>query len=369
MKKNLFVVHFRPIENYPPVQNFLNYAAGSDLIEKIFCFTSYGNLPTIDISDKVELRRRSKSTGDKLSLWMGYLNFTWSTLRSLIASKAQEIICYETISLLPVYLYLRLFRSSARVYLHFHEYKTLEEYKNGGALERYLYRAEKYLIKRCVWLSHTNNVRLQKYLRDVELDFDPTVHHELPNYPSKRWSIQNTKWVSGEPLKLVYVGYSLTKDGSYIEELVSHLAQLNLWISLDLYCIQSNDFLDDLIADHSQLNIRLKKAIPYDSLAKVISQYHIGLILYKATTQNYIYNAPNKLFEYLSCGLDVWYPQEMKGIHDYDQADQPKVIRLDFDQLEKYSFEDLIAVTDKQAERHYFAEDVYRKLITAIGEQ
>ena len=49
----------------------------------------------------------------------------------------------------------------------------------------------------------------------------------------------------------------------------------------------------------------------------LLADYDIGLILYKAHTKNYKYNAPNKLFEYLVCGLKVFYPDVMLGIKPY----------------------------------------------------
>jgi len=109
--------------------------------------------------------------------------------------------------------------------------------------------------------------------------------------------------------------------------------------------------------------------VPYKDLGALLSGYDIGVILYRAVTDNYIFNAPNKLFEYLACGLDVWYPKEMQGIHAYDSEDTPKVKRLDYGKLENYSFNELFS---KDRERRfiedYHAETVYEKLIQNILE-
>jgi hypothetical protein len=55
-------------------------------------------------------------------------------------------------------------------------------------------------------------------------------------------------------------------------------------------------------------------------LPQVLSQYDVGLILYRCRTLNFVYNATNKLFEYLVCGLDVWYPPCMLGLKTYARS-------------------------------------------------
>lgn len=52
----------------------------------------------------------------------------------------------------------------------------------------------------------------------------------------------------------------------------------------------------------------LDSGINYSDLPGVIRAYDVGVILYNGHIANYVFNAPNKLFEYLACGLDVWSP-------------------------------------------------------------
>ena len=74
--------------------------------------------------------------------------------------------------------------------------------------------------------------------------------------------------------------------------------------------------------------------VDYENLPEVLSKYHVGLILYRGNTRNYIFNAPNKLFEYLICGLDVWYPPTMLGVKPYARDDAwPRVIEVDFEKM------------------------------------
>jgi hypothetical protein len=55
------------------------------------------------------------------------------------------------------------------------------------------------------------------------------------------------------------------------------------------------------------------------------------VIIYRAETLNYRYNETNKLFEYLICGLDVWYSHRMEGIRLHARVQvYPRVIECDF---------------------------------------
>src|SRR5690606_26439029 len=161
-------------------------------------------------------------------------------------------------------------------------------------------------------------------------------------------------------------GYLLTEEGSYLSEIVYFLKSSSLPVELNIFCMQKTDFVKRFEESTAHCTLKLHDALPYEQLPKVLSQHHIGLILYKAKTPNYIYNAPNKLFEYLSCGLDVWYTQEMKGIYYYDSNDTPKVLRLDFNKLERNSLKELIKSSGKINKMTYFAEEVYAKILNKI---
>ena len=70
----------------------------------------------------------------------------------------------------------------------------------------------------------------------------------------------------------------------------------------------------------------------------ILKNYDIGVILYKGHISNYVYNAPNKLFEYLACGLDVWLPKKMTGSLEYvTVATFPKILALDFLNLQLFN--------------------------------
>ena len=93
----------------------------------------------------------------------------------------------------------------------------------------------------------------------------------------------------------------------------------------------------------------------------------VGVVLYNGHIPNYIYNAPNKLFEYLACGLDVWFPDVMAGSMDYvNKNGFPKVLSIDFNNLNKF---DLAAAIERQGSESkylFFCEEALKPLIDKL---
>jgi hypothetical protein len=118
-------------------------------------------------------------------------------------------------------------------------------------------------------------------------------------------------------------------------------------------------------------NITFKGAVSYDELPSIFCQYKIGLVLYKGHIPNYIYNVPNKLFEYHVCGLDTWFPVSMKSAFAYQTTDTyPKIIAVDFTQLHTL---DLFASVDRsgmqEQQRDFSCEAALAPLAATLLEQ
>ena len=118
----------------------------------------------------------------------------------------------------------------------------------------------------------------------------------------------------------------------------------------------ARNYIDTL----NSMFIEVKPGLPYDELPRIIKNYTVGVVLYNGHIPNYIYNAPNKLFEYLACGLDVWLPQTMIGSLPYvTQNSYPKVTALDFTTLPEF---DLYSGIDRTGLHFkpttFFCEDV-----------
>lgn len=366
MASVLFIFHFRPIENYPPVQNLINVALKQKQFSRIYCVTSKGKEKPLSFNNKVKILRLGNSKSTKFKLWLSYILFAFIGVWKLIVLKPRFVLYYETLSMYPVYFYKRYINNSIRVCIHYHEYVSKKEFERLPGIEKIYQKLENFLYQNCSWISQTNEVRLDKFLKDKHLTFDSEIHHELPNFPSEQWAKQNTFWKPNEALKIVYVGYSLTEEGSYLKELIHLLSTSAFEIQLNLYCFESNTFVEELAGRHGSLVVNLHAPKAYSELPNILKNHHVGLILYKAKTDNYLYNAPNKLFEYLSCGLDVWYPEEMQGIHSFDSKEEPRVIRLNFSDEEALNKIDIIRHIEKRKRKTFFAEEIYGNFFKTI---
>jgi len=356
----IFIFHFRPLEHYPPILNLLSFFEGKHLIR---CFSTIGKLDYALFDKGIRVNRLGKLNNNKITIWLTYISYNFLSFLALLIFRPKRIIYVETLSALPAIIYKKYVNDRVKVYIHYHEYTSPEEYAKSSPVERFIHRFEKTIYKKVDWISHTNSTRMQKFLNDENLILEKELHHIMPNYPSRKWSISNRKWEKNEPLKLVFVGYSLTEKGSYLKELIECLSHLEFKSELNIYCIEHNAFVKKMEGLNGNLHLNLHQAVNYKEVPKVLSQHHVGVILYKASTPNFIYNAPNKLFEYLSCGLEVWFPEEMKGIHPYQRSNYPRVIKLDFDNLS------LATIINGIPQRRlgvaenidYYAENVYEK--------
>jgi hypothetical protein len=85
--------------------------------------------------------------------------------------------------------------------------------------------------------------------------------------------------------------------------------------------------------------ISVRAGVNYFKLPKVLVNYDMGLTLYKGHIPNYVFNVPNKVTEYLVCGLPVAYSKEListqKFITEYQIAN---CVELDFSDLTALQF-------------------------------
>jgi len=332
MPEKLFTIHFLPIEGYPPIQNLLDYFSLKNDQIRMFCYTTKGNLnPPTYKNNKIKIYRYGKVSENKFKLWVSYLLFNTTVIFSLLIKRPKNVMYYESISSFPAYFYKTFINKKANIYIHYHEYVTKHEYENGSTINRYFHQLEEKIFSEVKWISHTNKTRLNKFLNDNSIIFDKDKHYLFPNYPSKKWAIQNTPWNGTETLKFVFVGYAVDPKGAFIVELIDWLATQKIKSSIDIYCLKQNSLPENFIGEKGNTTVNIHHSVSYYQLPNILKNYHIGLILYRGLTPNYIYNAPNKLFEYLACGLDVWFPKEMEGCYPYINKNKyPKIIKIDF---------------------------------------
>ncbi len=339
--KKLAVVHWFPLEQYPPATNLLDYfAANTDWqIDAYTCANDRGLTPYQNPAVTIHRRRFPSRSLNRLRRWTAYLSFPLIVFFQLLKIRPDTLLYIEPHSALPAFLYCSLARR-CRLFIHYHEYRDRDEYSQPGMrLVRFYHWIERrFLYRRAEWISQTNADRNRMFYEDLP-DVNLDKLKVLPNYPPQAWTDgERARWknCSDQPLRLVYVGAVSLRD-TFIRPLIEWLrsgASVD-HITLDIFSYnndaETHQFLQASANDAIRFHAR---GVDYKEIPSLLVDYHVGLILYRANTRNYVYNASNKLFEYLALGLDVWYPPPMLGVKPYANADSwPRVLETDYERL------------------------------------
>ncbi len=182
------LIHFLPIEGYPPIQNMINFMSKSGNFTSILVnstkSTSESNWKT---PPTVDIKRRGR-VNSKLNLWLTYLSFNVGTLIQLVITQPNYVLYYGTISAFPALVYKLIFNKRARIMVHFHEYVSPKEHKSISLVHRIFYRLEKKFYSRIEFISQTNETRLEKFLEDEGIIKNEKHQGVLPNYPPQNFA-------------------------------------------------------------------------------------------------------------------------------------------------------------------------------------
>jgi hypothetical protein len=343
MQVNILLLHFRPLPLYPPILNFLDFLSTKSNLE-VTVITSHTNKAKLPIYQNVQIIEAFdyESISSSKFKKLRYLNFYLQTLKQLVIRRYRSVLFYESISVPGLWLAKKfgLIHTSQHIAGHYHEYFSPSDMKKQMGLERLGYFLENNVLRVCNWISHTNDSRRAFFLRDKSFLNDKIVF-TLPNYPPSSWSSEASSDRSG-PIKLVYVG-ALSTTSMYFEEVSNWISTQKGRFTLDVFSLNLRKDVTEFITKLNCPDISLKDAVDYSRLPSILSRYDIGLVLYNGSTLNYIYNAPNKLFEYWACGLDVWFSSDLITSKKYVTQDvYPKIIEVNFKELEKFDWNDAI---------------------------
>src|SRR5690606_13517669 len=128
---------------------------------------------------------------------------------------------------------------------------------------------------------------------------------ELPNYPPASWAkgkpFNNKK--KSEVTQIVYVG-ALSLETTYIKEFCEWICEKEGEMRLDVFSYNMTNNARAYLKGINSNCIRFfEEGVEYSDLPVLLTNYDVGVILYKPLIDNFKYNAPNKLFEYMACGL------------------------------------------------------------------
>jgi hypothetical protein len=343
--RKLALIHFNPIELYPPIMNWLSYLADHTCGNiEVHVFTTHATSIAQQFtapSSFIKIIRIGGIPQDSsLKRYGTYFRFYTSTFLRMAAWYPDTVLYYETISSFPALAYKSWIRRKSHLFIHYHEYTSPEEYESGMVLNRWFHQWEKRLYPLSSWISHTNGVRMQEFIKDSGGVSLPHTYI-LPNYPPGGWVLTTARY-AGNPLKVIYVG-SLSIEAMYVKEFAEWVLQQNGRVIWDIYCVNISDQTKEYLESLDKNLIRFKGSCDYYELPSILPLYDVGIVLYKGVIRNHIIAVSNKVFEYLSNGLDVWYSQEMEGTHPYITAGTfPKVLPIDCRLLDHFDLENAL---------------------------
>jgi len=365
------ILHFAPPEQYPPLQNLLDTMGKQEHLGDITLYTTTDvnqSIKKYEMPNNFRIVRLGKSGKGTSSVqrYLTYLRFNVGVLFALLLRRPQKILYYETISSWPACLYKLYFNAASKLFIHYHEYSSVHELNNGMFLVKYFHKLENKIYPLAEWISHTNKDRMDFFKKDI-LPVEISNDHLLPNYPPQQW-YHAPKEKFSDPIKVVYVG-AVSTTTMFMKEFADWVANQNGKVEWHIYTANITDEAKDFFKETKGKFIILHDALPYNELPEVLTKYDIGVILYKGHIPNYVYNAPNKLFEYLACGLEVWFPNVIIGSLPYQDIEHsPKVMALDLNKLKETPFEDLRKHSALLRTEYYFCENVLGELINKLIE-
>ncbi len=367
--KPIVILHFQPLELYPPIQNLLNELSDKST-ENVIVFTTWSSekLTPLHFEGRIRIIRLGRS-GKRVETWqrfLGYFFFYIGATFILLLKRPAKVLYFETLSSFPVYLYKRFVNRSCEVFIHYHEYTSPREFTQGMFLTRHFHKLEKWLYPQTEWVSHTNEHRMEMFKKDIH---PITFKNQfiLPNYPPKSWYSEPKKTFE-LPVKVVYVG-ALGLSTMFLKEFSEWILRQQGHVVWDIYSYNYNNEVATYFRELNSDWINLMPGVDYSALPGVLKQYDVGVILYKGHIPNYIYNAPNKLFEYVVCGLDVWFPDVMLGSLAYQTiSNAQKIVSLDFAQLDQFRIENVLNKNGQALDQmDYFCERALKPLIITLN--
>jgi len=308
-------------------------------------------------------RKQTSFTGRAWHYWRFYSLTLWRMIRT----RPFVVLYFESFSAFPAYVYKKYIYRKSKLFIHYHEYMTPQEYEGGMWLVKWFHKLEKKIYGKARWISHTNAARMERFVGDMKGVGLPE-KLIFPNYPPRSWS-QAVKSISEGELKTVYIG-AFSLDTMYVKEFAGWVVAQQGAVSWDIYSLniteEARAYIKSLPGDW----VKIHPGIEYYDLPDILTKYDVGLILYTGHIPNWVDNAPNKLFEYWSVGLDVWLPEKMNGSLSFvTTSTYPKVVAVNFQKLEYFDWKVAVDKSGLEyASSPYFCEDVYRPLWKSLLE-
>ena len=248
--------------------------------------------------------RFGKVSSNPLIRYISYIYFNLFSSFILLVSKADFITAFDSLSIFPLWL-VKKAQPKSKVHIHFHEYISEPERKASSAYMKFLYKLEDQLLVKFP-CSQTNEDRKRLFLLDKPFLNQDQVEVR-PNLPPKSWWKNFGQYKtpsSDDKIRLVAVG-ACDNNTMYVREVLDWVTANQELLELTIISQEIPKETKNLILSYHCPVIYFKPPIDYDRLPEELVKYDYGLVLYKGVTNNHIFSVPNKVHEYLACGLHV----------------------------------------------------------------
>ena len=331
MKRSIAVIHFNVLEKYPPAMNFILDLKIKKSNLKISVFTTRNNSSFNTLKfEEIKIWRFGLISNKKIIRYWSYLYYNILTTIILLYEKPKIIVLYETLSVFPAYVYSIIYKN-IKIHIHYHEYMSLPEKLAASYYMRILFKFEKELLK-IFTCSHTNEDR-----KALSLGDNPNLQMKnisvYPNFPPIHWWSdygQHKLSYKDGVIRLVYVGV-LDSETMYLENILIWVKENPQSLILNIFSQQFSEKTKVLIDKHVAPNIFLNTAIDYYQLPHELVKHDIGIVLYNGFIPNHVYSVPNKVYEYLYCGLFVIADSKLITTV---KLGFPKILIVDFNYLD-----------------------------------
>jgi hypothetical protein len=307
------ILHFNIIEKYPPVMNFIYDQLEENPEVQILVFTTQNttsyNTPYFP---NTKIYRLGKVSANPIVRYISYLYFNLLGSLILLFSKVKFVTAFESLSIFPLWLRMKLNKTTS-AHLHFHEYISQPERKASSWYMKYLFKLEDELLKKYT-CSQTNEDRKSFFLKDKPY-IKPEQVGVRPNLPPKSWWNrygQFQKLGTDAKIRLVHVGACDNKT-MYVKEVLDWAQSNPDTLELTFLSQQLDAETKALILSYKCPTIFIKSPVNYYELPQELIKYDVGLVLYKGHLPNFVFNVPNKVHEYLACGLSLICESKLKS--------------------------------------------------------
>lgn len=362
-QKKVFIIHFQPLKLFPPAMNLIDFLSEEKEFKLFICTNDKRNSSLKPYeNNKVTIYRPSSLTENTYWQYVNYFLFYSSALFHLLWHRPETVIYIETLSSWPALVYKKIRRSKVRLMAHYHEYTEPGLYESGMVLSKWMHKFERKMYPLFSWISHTNTERMQMFKNDCDLNkMKEELFHIMPNYPSKEWiNLKENNYANNKIKRLVFVG-SLGYKNMYLREVLDWLALKREEFMLDIYSYNIDAKAKQTLQECNLPNVKYHGGCNYDDLPTILKNYDIGLVIYKPFSKNTVHAVSNKVFEYLACGLDVWFSSDMTYTYNYVRENvYPKVVPVNFEQLQQFDHKSAISREGIRFEPSpYYYEKVY----------